>query len=166
MLLLLLERDVNEINSFFVFGKSAAHLINKWCTLMFSLFTSPCSSGVAQSWKTASYLWHVTIRLIIHLAPATANKRPGTPPYSTQVRRFSYSDGMGKRGKKRNRGVDADRWATCIRRLINIARERLLSITAKEEAVGSNLGRRYCSCLRDSPTSKCVSKWKNKIPNK
>jgi hypothetical protein len=29
MLLLLLERDVNEINSFFVFGKSAAHLINK-----------------------------------------------------------------------------------------------------------------------------------------
>jgi hypothetical protein len=79
MLLLLLERDVNEINSFFVFGKSAAHLINKWCTLMFSLFTSPCSSGVAQSWKTASYLWHVTIRLIIHLAPATANKRPPHP---------------------------------------------------------------------------------------
>jgi hypothetical protein len=131
---------------------------------MFSLFTSPCSSGVAQSWKTASYLWHVTIRLIIHLAPATANKRPPHPIVHKCADFHRATEWEREREKKKNRGVDADRWATCIRRLINIARERLLSMTAKEEAVGSNLGRRYCSCLKDSPTSKCVSKWKNKTP--
>lgn len=99
-------------------------------------------------------------------SPSNSQQAP-TPPYSTSAQIFiERRNGKGRGKKKTGAWTRIDGHLVYGAWLILHESDYCQWRPKKKLAVGSNLGRRYCSCLKDSPTSKCVSKWKNKIPNK